>query len=370
MSGVVDPVSGAQRWKNMNDDLYELLGVSKTASEDEIKRAYRKLARKYHPDRNPDDADAEAQFKKISAAYAVLSNAEQRAKYDKYGADGLREGFDPDAFKNAFHGFEDLFGGGQGVRFNFGGGGGPNTFDLNDLFGGFAGAQSGQGGFGTGGFGGGGFSGFGGGFAPTAGAPPKGRDMTLGLKASFEQAVGGFSTKFTYKRPTRCGSCGGDGMVSGGVCRSCGGRGLVEQPKTLTVNVPSGARNGDRIRLKGKGGQGRATGRDGDLVLELNVAPHETFRRDGNNLVITVTISAVDALLGTSINVDALDGTVKVTVPGGVASGNKLRVAGKGVKRGKSQGDLLVELQIDASLDSLTPEQKAALESGRQDTAA
>ena len=312
-----------------NIDFYAELGVSKDASEDEIKKAYRKLARQYHPDVN-DAPEAEEKFKRISAAHAVLSDAEKRANYDRFGVDGLKDGF--------------------------GGGGFAGGMNIEDILGAF-----GIGGFGAGGgFG----SGFGGSFSGFGARP--GQDVELTLKASFEQAVDGFSTKFSYRRPANCPSCRGSGFAGQGACRSCGGAGLVEASKTLTINIKEGAQDGDKIRLKKKGGAGRGGGPPGDLVLTLAVAPHELLEREGRNLITEAVISPLDALLGCKVEVATLDAPVRVTVPAGVASGARLRLRGKGVTRGGKTGDLLVGVKIDGALVELDDEARAIAEELRQ----
>ena len=315
-------------------DFYETLGVSRDAKDDEIKSAYRALARKLHPDRNPDDAEAEAKFKEVSEAYSVLSDGDKRAAYDNYGkANGGHHGFDPSQFEEIF----GRGGGGGGVKFNFGGGGAQfGGVDFQDLFGG----------------------GFGG---PQARGPAKGDDINLKLRASFVQAAEGFATKFTYDRPTVCYACKGNGQVQRNVCSTCGGRGIVPRSKTLSVNVPAGAKDGDTIRLRGKGGQGRRGAPSGDLVLNLMVDDHASLRREGNDLVAAVTVSAIDALLGASVEVETLSGGIRMTVPAGAKSGTRLRARGKGITRGKKTGDLLVEISIDASLDTLDEPLREAL---------
>lgn len=323
-------------WNNgsmENIDFYAELGVSKDATEDEIKKAYRKLARQYHPDVN-DAPEAEERFKRISAAHAVLSDAEKRANYDRFGVDGLKDGF--------------------------GGGGFAGGLNIEDILGAF-----GVGGFGGRGFGGGGFSqGFGGSFSGFGGRP--GQDIELTLKATFEQAVNGFSTKFSYRRPVGCSVCGGSGFAGQGPCRTCGGSGLIQSSKSLTVNIKQGAQNGDKIRLTKKGGAGRGGGSAGDLILTLDVEPHAFLAREGRNLVAEVVISPLDAMLGAKVEVPTLDAPIRVTVPAGVASGARLRLRGKGVTRGSTTGDLLVAVKIDGSLLELDEETRQLAEELRE----
>lgn len=321
----------------MQVDHYATLGLSKGASIDEVKKAYRKLARQYHPDVNPGDAEAEERFKQVGEAYAALSDPQKKARYDQYGAEGLREDFDPEMFERMKQGFGGFrFGGG-----GFPGGGhagfGAGDFDLGDLFG------------------------MGGG-----GGKRRGRDLSMTLRAGFEKAAEGFTTTFTYARPTTCDRCGGNGVTASGVCAACRGQGLVDREKTLSVKVPRGADDGDRIRLKGKGAEGRGGGPAGDLILTLAVTPHESLRRDGRDLITTATIHPVESLLGTEVAVEGLDGRLTVKVPSGVASGARLRLKGKGVERGGTTGDLYVEIAIDPRVGGeLSAEARALAESLR-----
>lgn len=320
----------------MERDPYKVLGVARDADHATLKKAYRKLARENHPDR-ADGPDAEERFKEISAAWAVLSDPKKRSLYDKYGAVSLQEGFDPEAWERR-RGFA---GAGGGASFSFEGFD-PEAFagfDLGDILGGFAGGR------GTG-------SPFG---------ASRGRDISLGLKASFEQAARGFQTRFTYARPERCTACNGRGVRDGAACSTCRGQGLVERQKTLTVNVPPGAEDGDVIRLRGKGAEGAGTrsgahGTAGDLVLKLNVEPHPTLRREGLNLVATVHISPIDAMTGTAVDVQGIDGTWVARVPAALKPGQRLRISGKGIERGGQRGHLLAEIVVDPTLTPLDEE--------------
>ncbi|MCB9506624.1 MAG: J domain-containing protein [Myxococcales bacterium] len=292
----------------MSGSYYEDLGVARDASADDIKRAYRRLARDLHPDRNPDDANAAERFKRVTEAYAALSDPEKKKLYDQFGPDGLRDGFDPDRMRG-FHG-----GGGPGGPGGFG-----FDFDFADLFGGGVGGR---------------------------GAPV---DVEAEQTISLEQAAAGFATTFRFGRRQPCGACGGRRVVAQRPCSACRGSGVTESPASVTVNVPRGADSGDRIRLKGQGHR-RANGAPGDLVLTITVRPHELLRREGLNLVSPVTISPVDAILGASVEVRGLDGTLRVTVPPRVGSGTRLRLAGKGLTRKAKTGDLIAELTV-APLD-------------------
>ncbi|WP_022867409.1 DnaJ C-terminal domain-containing protein [Schaalia vaccimaxillae] len=309
-----------QEW--FGKDFYKTLGVAKDADDVTIKKAYRKLARTWHPDQNPGDEKAEAKFKEIGEAYSVLSNKEQRQRYD-----AIRQ----------------MAGG--GARFSAGSGaGGP---DLSDLFGGaFSGGNvrfstNGAGGTGfediLGGlFGGGGGAGFGGGFGggPGFGAPraSKGADRKASMTISLRESLDG-------------------AMLSVGV-----------DGKSLKVRVPAGVKNGQKIRLKGKGQPGTNGGPAGDLEVTINVSAHPVFLRDGDNLRVTVPVTFAEAALGTKVQVPLMDGnTVTVKVPAGTQSGSTLRVRGKGVQTSKKPGDLLVDIQVRVP-DKLSREQKKAME--------
>lgn len=302
-----------QDW--LDQDFYKVLGVDKKADDKEIRKAYRKLARKWHPDQNAGDAKAEAKFKEIGEAYAVLSDKEQRERYDAIramGAGGPRY-----TGGGAGGGFEDMFGGmfgggqgGPGVRFQNSGGGGFGADDiLSSLFGGgFGGAQQGA-------SGGSPFGGFGGQYA--APQPEKGADLTTSTTLSFKQAYQGETLQFAL-----------DG-------------------KTMKVRIPAGVRDGQKIRLRGKGQPGVAGGPAGDLVVKVTVEKSSVFSMEGSNLRVKVPVSYPEAALGAKVDVPLPDGTsVGVKVPAGSSSGRVLRLRGRGVKKGSKQGDVLVELQI------------------------
>ncbi|WP_175956323.1 DnaJ C-terminal domain-containing protein [Schaalia sp. Marseille-Q2122] len=338
-------------------DFYKVLGVDKDADTAAIKKAYRKLARKYHPDQNQGDSGAEERFKQISEAYSVLSDADKRKQYDAIRAmagGGARFSAGSGGFEDLFSGmfsggggaggaqfsaagFEDilsgLFGGGRGGR---GGARAGNPFGGQASFDGqgpFAGASQ-DGSFAGGPFGGGAFNGQN--FAgdprfSSAPRPAKGSDLKASASLSFRQALKGTEIRLTV---------GGS---------------------TVTARVPAGVKDGQKIRLAGKGRPGTNGGAAGDLVVTVNVAPHPVFRRDGDNLRMTLPVTIAEATLGGALEVPLLDGsTVTVKVPAGTSSGAVLRVRGKGVSTAKTTGDLLVELQMVAP-SALSDEAMAAL---------
>jgi molecular chaperone DnaJ len=307
------PVAG-QDW--FEKDFYATLGVAHDADGAAIKKAYRKLARKLHPDANPGDAGAERRFKEVGEAYSVLSDPEQRQQYDAIrtmSRGGAR--FAPGG-AGGTGGFEDLRGGlfggagggrGERVRFSTGGNGGP---DLEDLLGGM-------------------FSG--GGYGATRG-PRRGQDLTAETTLGFREAVTGATV--TLRKP------------DGG---------------TITTRVPAGVRDGQKIRLRGKGGAGDAGAPAGDLMIIVHVTPDAVFARLGNDLTVTVPVTFDEAALGAQIDVPTLDGTVRVKIPAGTPSGRTLRVKGRGVATGKTTGDLRVTVQV-AVPQKLTEDARAAVE--------
>jgi molecular chaperone DnaJ len=297
-----------QDW--MEKDFYAALGVPKDADDAAIKKAYRKLARQYHPDHNPGDDAAEARFKEIGEAYAVLSDAKEREQYDALRAmagGGARFSAGPGGAGTG--GFEDLFGGmfggggggapgGGRVRYTTGAQGGAGFEDiLGSMFGGAAGGQR---------FGGAGFAG-----------PQAGADVSATTTLPFRQAVEGSTVTFTV-----------DG-------------------RPVTTRIPPGVRDGQKIRLRGKGRPGAGGGPAGDLVVTVHVTPHPVFSADGTNLRVTVPVTFAEAALGATVEVPTLDGaTVRVKVPAGTPSGRTLRVKGRGVRTAKATGDLLVTVQV------------------------
>jgi molecular chaperone DnaJ len=343
-------------------DYYEVLGVDKSASEQDIKKAYRRVAMKFHPDRNPDDPDADAKFKEASEAYEILSTPEKRQAYDQFGHAGVDQGMGGGA--GGFQGgsFSDIFG---------------------DVFGDI----------------------FGGGGGGRRSGPQRGSDLRYTLEISLEDAVRGTSVEIRVPTlqhcdtcdgsgakpgtsPVTCGSCGGTGQVRmqqgffqvqqtcpkcrgrgktiSDPCPDCHGQGLVEKTKTLSVKVPPGVDTGDRIRLSGEGEAGPAGGPSGDLFVQIAVKQHPLFERDGRNLYCEVPINFADAALGGELEVPTLDGRVKLKIPAETQTGKLFRLRGKGVKpvRGGPVGDLLCRAVVETPVN-LSKEQTKLLEEFR-----
>jgi molecular chaperone DnaJ len=369
-------------------DYYAALGVPKDADAAAIKKAYRTLARDLHPDKNPNNAEAEARFKEVSEAYDVLSDPKRRGEYDEarrlFGAGGRPGGF-PGGFP--------------------GGAGGGQPFDLGDLFG-AAGGPGAAGGRGAGGLGdllGGLFGGAAGtarGRSQAASGPARGQDVETEATLSFDEAVLGVTVPLRMQSPGTCPTCAGSGARPGtsphtcpvcqgaGVtsrsqgafafsepcrncrgtgqviedpCPTCAGNGITTQTRTITVRIPAGVKDGQRIRLPGKGAPGRRGGPAGDLFVVVHVAEHSLFGRKGDDLTLTVPITFAEASLGTTVTVPTLDGTVSLKVPAGTASGRTLRVRGRGVKGKGRSGDLLVTLDVAVPV-RLTPAQRKVIE--------
>ena len=342
-------------------DFYEILGLAKTASEEDIKKSYRKLAMKYHPDRNPDNKEAEEKFKEVKEAYEMLTNPEKREAYDRYGHAGV----DPNS------------GGGGG----FGGGGFGDAFGdiFGDIFGG--GARGGRGG----------------------GGPQvyRGADLRYNLEITLEQAAAGFDTTIRVPswdkcdtchgsgakpgtQPVTCSTCAGHGQVrmqqgffsiqqtcpkchgSGKIipepCAACGGAGRIKRNKTLEVKIPAGIDSGMRIRSSGNGEPGTNGGPAGDLYVEIHIKPHTVFQREGDDLHCEMPISFSKAALGGEIEVPTLAGKVSFTIPEGTQTGKTFRLKGKGVKGVRSgyAGDLFCHVLVETPV-KLTDKQKDLL---------
>ncbi|MCB2292558.1 molecular chaperone DnaJ [Clostridium algoriphilum] len=345
-----------------NKDYYETLGIERDAGEEEIKKAFKKGALKYHPDRNPGNKEAEDKFKEMNEAYQVLSNSEKRSRYDQYGtADAGGAGFEGSSDFSGFGGFGDIFG---------------------DIFGG-----------------GGGFS------QRNQNGPRKGADLEYNLSLHFEESVFGVEKEISITRNEKCGECGGSGAKAGttpktcdkcggngqikvqrntafgsfasmSTCDKCGGKGhIIAEPcknchgsgkerknRKIKINVPGGVDTGNVMPLRGQGEQGEKGGPAGDLYINIRVAPHKTFKRNGNDIHIESHISFGYASMGTEIKVATVDGDVKYKVPGGTQSGTVFRLKGKGIPRvnGHGRGDQYVKVIVDIP-KSLNDKQKDAL---------
>jgi molecular chaperone DnaJ len=346
--------------------LYDTLGVKKGASAPEIKKAYRKLAAQYHPDKNPGDASAEEKFKEVQNAYDTLSDPDKRKQYDSFGGDGRGpRGFDP-----------GNFGGGNFTINDLG--------DLGDLFGGLFGGRAGRGG------------------APRS-QPERGADLEVPVNVSFEDSLRGLETKIPVQVTTACRECGGTGAEPGTspiICPQCNGRGViaesqglfalsepcprcrgngtvVEKPcrhchgtgrelrtKTYTVKIPAGVKDGTRIRLKGKGEVGDHGGPAGDLFVVTRVQPSKLFERRDNDLVVDVPVTYAEAALGATVEVPTPYGDrVSLKVPGGTQDGRQLRIRGHGAPKlkGGGKGDLIARLRLTVP-KKLTKKEREALE--------
>ncbi len=361
-------------------DFYRELGVSADASDAEVKKAYRKLARELHPDANPGDAKAEARFKAVGEAYSVLSDPEKRREYEEtrrlFASGGMGGGF-PGGYPTGSGGFD--------VNDLFGQGGGAGAGGLGDLFGGLFGNRGAAG--------------------RTTTRPQRGAEVESEIRISFNDAVRGATVQLRLSSPGRCERCGGTGARPGSTprtcptcngvglvttsqgafafsepCQDCRGTGrLIDDPcpecqgtgqtmrsRPLTVRIPPGVKDGQRIRLAGQGEPGRNGGPAGDLNLLVHVTPHPVFgrsERNGDDLTLKVPVSFPELALGTTITVPTLDGTVSLKVPPGTSSGKTLRVRGRGVQRrdGKT-GDLLVTVEVDVPA-SLGEQAASALQS-------
>jgi molecular chaperone DnaJ len=350
-------------------DLYAILGLSKGASADDVRKAYRKLARKLHPDVNPGDKQAEERFKDLSTANDVLSDDKKRALYDEFGMEGLQAGFDPTRAReykrwaDSGHGFSFRpEGGPEAGEFNFGfefpGGGRRRgaTDDrgfadiLNEMFGG--GAEE----------------------APRRAA---GQDIEYPIEVDLLDALRGTKTAVTVRRPTPCATCQGTGRVGRRACTTCGGTGTVETRERLSVKIPAGVTDGSRVRVAGKGGAGHNGGKPGDLYFIVRVRPHPLIRREGQDLVMEVPITVPEAIHGATITVPTLTGRVQLKVAPGSQSGQRLRLRGRGAPdpKGGEPGDLYVRLMIrvppgvdpDALRDALDALERAYRDDPRAD---
>jgi molecular chaperone DnaJ len=311
-------------------DYYEILGVSRSASQEEIRKAYRKLARKYHPDINPGNKEAENKFKEISVANDVLSDPQKRKLYDEFGESGLAAGFNAENARSYRQWQAQSARTGAG-RHEF------DTDDLGDLFGGFGNL-------------------FGAGRRMRTG-PSRGSDIEATMDIDFLDAVRGFQTSLTLRRPVACESCHGTGAKAGSsaACSVCGGSGRVLRPDTIRVNIPPGAEPGKRIRLRGRGEAGLRGGPAGDLFIVPRIRPHPLLTRSGRDLTMELPITVGEAVRGATVEVPTPSGVVKVKIPPGAQSGQRLRVKGKGVgAHGSSPaGDLYLQIMIHVPKDQV-----------------
>ena len=349
-------------------DYYEVLGLDKSADDSAIKKAYRQLAKKYHPDMNPGDAEAEAKFKEVNEAYAVLSDADKKAKYDQFGhaafdpASGGGSGFGGFGFDGDFGGFGDIF---------------------SSFFGG----------------------GFGGGSSARRNGPVRGEDVYTRITISFEEAAFGCKKEVSFNRiekcadcsgsgakkgtsPTTCTVCGGTGTVrtqtrtplgvmqsthacdacrgTGKIikdpCTNCRGTGHVKLTKKLEVNIPAGIEEGQKIALRGEGSAGKSGGPAGDLIIGINVRPHPIFERDGSDIYCEIPVTFVDAALGAEIDIPTLEGKQKYEIPEGTQNATTFTLRGKGITRvnSKSRGDLYLSIIVEVP-KNLNSEQKELL---------
>lgn len=361
-------------------DYYEVLGVDKNASADEIKKAYRKLAVKYHPDKNPGDKEAEEKFKEAAEAYSILSDADKKARYDQFGHAGV-DGAGPD-FSGGFGNLNDI---------------------LNDLFGGAFG----------GGFGG--FSGFGGGFGGGRGGQRqqrvyRGRDIRVRVKLTLEEIAKGVEKEISIEKSVPCSECGGrgaknsadiktcsacsgtgqvqrvvnslfgqtvtystcqqcggEGKVITNPCRSCGGSGLVRKRETIKVKIPAGVEAGMQLTIAGEGHAAKNNGINGDLLVVIEEQEHPDFKREGNNLYYTKIVSLPEAILGAEVEIPCLDGPRRIKIDAGTQSGTVTRINGKGlptVNGYGGTGDLYVKIAVWIP-KKLDKEDKAVIESLR-----
>jgi DnaJ-class molecular chaperone len=322
-------------------DYYEILGVSRSASADEIKTAYRKLARKFHPDLNPGDKAAEERFKELQAAYDVLSDAQNRKLYDQYGENwsAVKQGGGPPppGWEGARTAGGPQAGGFDFSNFDFGGFKGTGDFDIfEEMFG-----RSGRG---------------------RTRRTSRGQDVEAQLELSLEDAHRGTRRTLQMEVAEPCPTCNGTGVVGDKSCQTCGGAGQVSKTKSIEVNIPAGVREGSTVRLAGQGGLGTNGTPPGDLYLHIRLRPHPLFTVRGDDLETELPITPWEAALGTRVEVPTIDGQVDMTIPAGAQTGQRLRLRGQGLnKRGGGRGDEYVRLKILVP-KKITPEERRLYE--------
>jgi len=353
-------------------DYYEVLGVSKSASEDELKKAYRKLAMQYHPDRNPDNKEADAKFKEVCEAYEILSDTQKRQRYDQYGHDGMKSAFGPGGFdfgRDFTHtgDFGDLF------ETIFGGG-------FSDMFGGGGGRRQSR----------------------NPNGPQRGDDLRFDLEIDFEEAIFGSERSLDLKINDNCATCHGTGAASGSAkercqqcggqgfvvagggffqvrqpcpvckgegsiiknpCKTCHGNGRVKSPRHIAMRIPKGVETGSRLRLSGKGESGLRGGPAGDIYVVMHVREHDIFERHGDDLACSVPVSPITAALGGEIQIPTPDGYARIKLPAGTPNGKVLRLRNKGMPtlQGRT-GDLHLRIELETPA-KLSTKQKKALKS-------
>ena len=311
-------------------DYYEVLGLPRTATDEEIKKAFRKLARQYHPDVAKNKKDAEAKFKEINEAYEVLSDPTKRKKYDELGPNWKQGAeFRPPPGWEGFQGFGGGPGGSrQHYEFKFGGTGFSEFFEQL---------------FGAAGRGRGGFEG-----DDLADYPERGRDIEGDIMVTLSEAVQGSVRSVSLQRGVPCEHCGGTGMRAKHVCNVCGGTGQVRKTETYQVRIPAGVSEGQRLRIQGRGEAGAGGASPGDLFLRVRLAKHPDFEVEGQNLVTEVVLAPWEAVLGTQVSIDTLDGPINIKVPPGTQNGRRLRLRGKGLPvKGGGRGDLFARISIE-----------------------
>jgi molecular chaperone DnaJ len=304
-------------------NLYDVLGVKKDATDKEIKQAYRKLARKYHPDVNPGNKSAESNFKEINAAYEVLSDAEKRKKYDKYGDKWQYA----DQFEQAQQQQPQYrqYTSGDGSGFSFSGDAGGMDSIFEELFG----------------------SGRGRGFSRRT-QPRRGQDLESQVEVTLEEAYNGTSRMINLQKEEPCKACGGTGMIQNLACSVCRGAGVVATMNRLEVKIPAGVTNGSRVRISGKGQPGYNNGPSGDLYLNITIKPHTTFERHGDDITTTVPVPLTVAVLGGEVQVPTLKGKLALKIPPETQNGRIFRLNGQGMPHlnKSTKGDLLAKVNV------------------------